>query len=340
MVDILFKPFDITLWFCLGFTVFLANLGRGGGFNFQYRGGGGGGGPSGPQAWDMIHEAIQWVQDHAILVISLALLGFILINAITAVMLWLRSRGIFMEIDNLAFGRGLVVKPWREFRQHGNSLFIFNFVAGFIVSLFTYAVMALAGYIMWPDIMNRVVGENMIWGFIVLVAILPLTWVNYVIMEMLLIDFIAPTMYLFDLRVGDAWKLWYQQVFRGHFWVLCLFYLMKILLGFAVIFVVLFAFCMTLCIAYCIAIIPYIGTVMMLPIFVFQRCYTLYFLEQFGEPWRLFVYDRESQLCVSCGYDLRGNPNATHCPECGMPLVKPEQNTGPTTEGYSPVEPD
>jgi hypothetical protein len=66
-------------------------------------------------------------------------------------------------------------------------------------------------------------------------------------------------------------------------------------------------------------LLPYIGTVILLPAYVFMRCYTLYYIEQFGEPWRLFVYEEGAVLCLSCGYDLRGNPDALTCPECGAP---------------------
>src|SRR5687767_10268602 len=51
-VDILFKPFNITKWFVLGFAAWLAQLGEGGGggnnFNFPMPGGRGGGFPVPP----------------------------------------------------------------------------------------------------------------------------------------------------------------------------------------------------------------------------------------------------------------------------------------------------
>jgi hypothetical protein len=38
----------------------------------------------------------------------------------------------------------------------------------------------------------------------------------------------------------------------------------------------------------CIAMIPYVGTVILLPLSVFLRAYTLCFIEQFGPEWRFF----------------------------------------------------
>jgi hypothetical protein len=46
-----------------------------------------------------------------------------------------------------------------------------------------------------------------------------------------------------------------------------------------------------MCATCCITALPYIGTVILLPAFVFMRCYTLSFLERFGPDWRLFAFE-------------------------------------------------
>lgn len=351
MADSLFRPFNFGKWFGLGFCFFLANFGQGGGVhvNFPMGGGGGGGTPVPPTStpgvppgtpgtpawpatssgsghphqptapahefWQFVDSAIQWCNDNLFLAIGLAAAGIIVITLLWAVFTWLRCRGIFMVIDNLAFNRGLVVDPWRDTSHLGNNLFWFEFVVGMFVSFFTLLTFIVAGIVAWPDIVNHAVDVNMIWAIIILVVVLPLTGINYGIMQMLLHDFIAPAMYLHDLRTVPAWKRWYRDIFKGHFWKLTLFYLMKIIIGIASGIVAVFATCLTCCIA----ALPYIGTVILLPIFVFSRCYTLYFIEQFGEPWHIFVYEEGAMPCSHCGYDLRGNPGATHCPECGNP---------------------
>ena len=41
------------------------------------------------------------------------------------------------------------------------------------------------------------------------------------------------------------------------------------------------------CFTCCVALLPYLSSVAFLPIFVFFRCYSLGFLAQFGEEWRI-----------------------------------------------------
>jgi len=48
-----------------------------------------------------------------------------------------------------------------------------------------------------------------------------------------------------------------------------------------------------LCLTCCLAAISYVGTVILLPLLVFVRCYSLYFIEQFGPHWLIFLPDKE-----------------------------------------------
>jgi hypothetical protein len=61
------------------------------------------------------------------------------------------------------------------------------------------------------------------------------------------------------------------------------YYFMAFLLGIAAAILMFIACCLTCCIA----MLPYVSSVVFLPIFVFFRCYSLGFLEQFGEEWRI-----------------------------------------------------
>ena len=67
------------------------------------------------------------------------------------------------------------------------------------------------------------------------------------------------------------------------------FYIVKILLGLAIGLTVACLVLMTCCIAVIPLIIPYLGTVLLLPIYVFWRCYSLYFLRQAGSELDVFA---------------------------------------------------
>ena len=148
-----------------------------------------------------------WVLDNIYLIIGWTAVGFVVLSVIWALVIWLRSRGVFMMMDGLAFNRGLVVEPWKKYREAGNSLFKFSLVLALILTLIVLATFAIAGYIAWPDFKNQAFGTPSIWAIIVLVVVLPLAVVNVGIIEMLLLDFIAPTMYLRGVRVRAGWGI-------------------------------------------------------------------------------------------------------------------------------------
>jgi hypothetical protein len=60
-------------------------------------------------------------------------------------------------------------------------------------------------------------------------------------------------------------------------------FLLKILIGICVAALAMAAFCLTCCIA----AIPYVGSVILLPLSVFLQAYPLYFLQQFGPDWQV-----------------------------------------------------
>lgn len=49
------------------------------------------------------------------------------------------------------------------------------------------------------------------------------------------------------------------------------------------------AACVTCCCACCLFAIPYIGTVVLLPIHVFTRSYSLYYLAQYGAEFEVIA---------------------------------------------------
>ncbi|HEX41388.1 MAG TPA: hypothetical protein ENN81_04925 [Phycisphaerales bacterium] len=100
-------------------------------------------------------------------------------------------------------------------------------------------------------------------------------------------DFVVPIMYLETSSCLCAWGRFMEQL-KAHFGMIVLYLLFQIVLAMAIgvlLFVVVMATC---CVACCILMIPYVGTVLLLPVLVFKRSYSLYFLQQFGPEFDVF----------------------------------------------------
>jgi hypothetical protein len=285
--QILFRPFDIGKWFVLGFCAFLAQLGEGGGgVNFPNTSGGqGGGGQGGDEAFK---EMAQWLQDNLAFVLGIALVGLVVIIAISAVLQWLGARGKFMFIDGIVHNRGAVVAPWNEYRREGNSLFFIRFVIG-IITFLLFVVLVAGGILLaLPDIRDGKFGIGAVLALAVGIPLLLLIGLASSVIQLIISDFVAPIMYLRRLTALEAWNVCRQDVLAGRIGTFVLYFLFKIVLGFAIGIMAIIGFCLSCCLA----AIPYLGTVILLPLFVFSQAYPLYFLEQFGPEWRFFSTPR------------------------------------------------
>ena len=99
-------------------------------------------------------------------------------------------------------------------------------------------------------------------------------------------DFIVPLMYRLDLTATEAWQR-FIPLLKLHFRPLVLYGLFRLVLGMAAGMAVLLLMIVTCCIAACLAAIPYVGAVLLLPVTVFFRAYSLEYLAQFGPAYRM-----------------------------------------------------
>lgn len=289
MVRTLFQPFDLPKWLTLGFCAWLANLADGGAspsFNFNI------GGPHGLDHQRGFPDFQAWFAENWPLVALAGTLLFVLIVAFTLLLLWLSSRGKFMFLDGVIHNRGAVVEPWRRWRQSANSLFGFRIAYVLLVLFALLVVGGMALGLAWTDIARGTFGpaafSAIVLGALSVIAIL----LAAAIISSLLDDFIVPIMYLRGTRLGGAWGVFWRELAQGHLGPLLLFYVMKMVLSIAVAAVGLAAMCLTCCLV----ALPYVGTVILLPLLVFVRCYSLSFIEQSGPEWRLFAYDLEPRI--------------------------------------------
>ncbi|NOZ60201.1 MAG: hypothetical protein GXO74_00820 [Calditrichaeota bacterium] len=283
MVKALFKPFDIGNWFVLGFSAFLADLLEGPG-------------ASGTGRWKGGHlqdfEGIsaipdlvkEWSQKHPGIV-TLIIAGIILAIAILVLLTWLSSRGKFMFLDNVIRNRALVTQPWYEFRNEGNSLFVWRLIFG-IVSALTI--------ILWIAVLIFIVigahSENIFpnIGFIFLMALSVLLIIFAILyIAMFLTDFIVPIMYKNRISATDAWRE-FLPVFSQHWFYFILYGILKFFLYIIVVVAIVLVGFFTCCLGFLLLIIPYVSSVVTLPISFTFRSFSVAFLEQFSPEFKLF----------------------------------------------------
>lgn len=281
---ILFRPFSWRKWFVLGFSAFLAQLGEGGSFHAN-------GNPFDHQARQGAPDfgpAIHWMGAHLPLVITLGVVIFILILALVVLLLWLGSRGQFMFLDGVARDRAEIVEPWTRFQEPARQLFRFRLML-FLVALALLAVCGGLGVLIaLPDIHARAFGASALTAVVAMGGLLFLGFLALAVVGWLLVDFVVPIMYHRRLDIAEAWRLLRRDLLPGNRWRFVGFYLMTFLLWIPATLLILAGCCLTCCVA----ILPYLSSVAFLPIFVFFRCYSLGFLEQFGEDWRV-IQDAE-----------------------------------------------
>ncbi len=295
MKKALFQPFDLGKWFTVGFTAFLAALLDGGN-----PGGSGGGNYSEKFKhqrldWDEFANypniAWEWLMTHT-LWFTLIVVGVFLLIVISIVLTWLSSRGKFMFLDNVIHDKAEVVKPWHEYSKQGNSLFVWRFVYGFICFILIMFSLILSAVVIY----NLFTGDAAIPAKVFAIMGLGIQFLVLIILmsfiSLFLNDFVVPIMYKYKITTSKAWFKFLPLLSRnlGHFILYGLFiFVLTILVVICVIFFGLF----TCCIGFLLLIIPYIGSVVLLPVSYTYRAFSVEFLEQFGDDFIIFPKQEE-----------------------------------------------
>jgi len=271
---ILFQPFDLMKWLVIGFAAFLSGHFGGMGINF----------PS-PFRNLQPHRADHVIPPHfgqwppwlQVTIASFALLVFALI----IVLMWLKARGNFIFTDCIVRNRAAIVEPWREYRKEGNSYFLF-FLAIMLGVLVLVAIM-LATFIAlgW---LGRHARETSPITFIGSLVFLFVFWLSISIFIAVVSYFMVPVMYRRCCRALEAFRDVTLLIAHNlsSFVLFCLF-------GIVLVLAVLMIGTIVTCATCCLAALPYIGTVILLPLFVCLRAFGLLFLRQFGSDYDVWV---------------------------------------------------
>jgi hypothetical protein len=280
---ILFRPFDVEKWLVIGFCAWLANLLQGGfhGGNFN--------------DFHKHHHApemakiLESFQAHIIAISIFTTIGAVFIIGIVILLLWLSSRGQFMFIDCLAKNKAQIIQPWQTYKRQANSFFGFRLllmVIGFAV--ITALFVPIIFFAIAAKVSSSIAITAIAMIFImVLFIILASSILGFV--QALAFNFVVPIMYLQKINTMAAWQRFWPML-KSHFWKIMLYLLFKLLITLCIGAIVFFIFvlgCCCCCISV-ILLIPYIGTVILLPFPSFSKLYNLCFVRQFGSEYDVF----------------------------------------------------
>jgi len=219
----------------------------------------------------------------------------VLIILIGFLVAWLNSRGKFMFLHCVATNKAQVKVPWHKFRQQGNSLFLFRIVLGIIS--FVVVVVPIIGIVVLVVMMvsGTAPGIVSIPGIIILgLTIFALTILLFLVKKFTF-DFVVPIMFL---RMASCTAGWgeFMTILSANKLRFTLYLLFQIVIKIVIGAMVGIGFCIGLCFccASCLLLIPYIGTVILLPVLVFTRAYSLYYLQQYGPQFDVFRNEIEA----------------------------------------------
>jgi hypothetical protein len=281
---LLLEPFRLEVWLVLGFAAALAGLvERNARQGIQVSAGNWSDDvqifrpPFGP--WRFLDGEPWWILLWGPLMAVALLVGIAL--------LWVSCRGKFVFLDDVLLERARIVEPWGRLGRLGDSLFLWwlAFHASFLVLLAAIALPAVFTAQALTE--SGAAGTAMAMG---LIAVAVLTGaglvLGYVAVAVLLDDFVVPLMYRDGSGVLAAWRR-LAGLLRQQPASFLIYVVLVLLARVALVSIVALLALPTCCLLPLLLSLPYVGSVLLLPISATYRLYSVEFLGQFGEAWRL-----------------------------------------------------
>ncbi len=286
MKDALFDPFDVGKWCVLGFAAFLATLPEA--LNRSDKN---------PFKWAGTEDAAHhfgmffqnfgnWISENPFGIVLISF-GAIILFAIGIVFTWLSSRGKFIFLDNVVHNRALIKKPWDKYSSLSNSLFIWRLCFGFIAFAVFGLLFIVAAFNIYSANSSGDAGFGTAFSlFVSGLAGFGLAVITGYI-SLFLNHFIVPIMYKNNISAIKAWRR-FIPLLSSHLPGFVIYGLMIFVLHIVTFFAVLLIALLTCCIGFLLLGIPYISSVVLLPVTYTFRALSLEFLEQFGPEYEFF----------------------------------------------------
>jgi hypothetical protein len=327
---ILFRPFDFGKWCAIGLSAFLAGFLQGGnGFNSFYNNSDNNRNfqhhtfwqavPPGGLTHDVAH-AVANVTDSPwrylagfnpqqldlnlsglnfpplatglfVFLSSLSVVFVVMIAvfvlALILLIYWLGARGQFLFIDNVVRNRGAISWPWTYYARQANSLFLF-YLLFLLIMIVTIVPIVIVGALMAIPLFRH--SSWPVGGEIAIFVILGLFYLAIIIVFSVILfvfrEWGVPLMFRNGLMARDAFMT-SMRLIMAYPGSIALFVLLRIAIFIGLVILSIIACCLTCCVA----LLPYIGTVILLPALVFVRCFSLDCLAQFGPEYDVWTVD-------------------------------------------------
>lgn len=273
---LLFNRSRLKIWLVLGFAAFLSEFNTRGGFQVSGKGHPGRfpwphwPGPSG------IFSGMLWTGIGALILAALVVL-FVLI-------VWINSRGRFVFLDDVIRERAAIVEPWKLHAPLANSLFAWMLVFGAVCAI-VVILMVLPFLTVLLSLWSQ--GQfhwELLGALWVLVAMLLPVALAAALVLLLLGDFVVPIMYRQRIGVLAAWSRLFALL-RAHPGAFAGYVLFVFGLSILVAAVLVVAGVSTCGVGFVLFSLPYVGSVVLLPIHVTFRALGPEFLAQFGPDY-------------------------------------------------------
>jgi len=333
----LFREFTLKKWAFLGFAAWLADLdvsrvmpnvthAFSDRFGFEP-------GSSPPDVQELVSSLMQWVRENMTFLVTLVVVLFFARIVLSLIVLWVGARGQFVFLAGVARDNTEIKRPWHEFSTLGNSLFLWRFCYGIVIWLVVIGTAMLGGALAAVSVARPELLPFWLAGLIMAALILVLA---AVLISVSLDDFVVPLMYRYQMKAMAAWS-YFGRLVAQHAAGFVIYLLFRLVFTTGAVLLICALMLVTCCTPAAVFSIPYLGTclggflatLVLLPVPVFFRCYSVYFLEKFHADYKILLDHRTSasdggaaavaQDAFALGSDPSPGPNGSGPSQPGAP---------------------
>ena len=222
----------------------------------------------------LLKSGFAWIAAHMILFVG-ALMGLMLFSLLV---MWVRSRTVFVYIDDVASGRFDLLRPWKQHGAHADSFFILSLVVQGAAFILMVLILGLGGFfVLWARANGWANGAIAL-GVVPIAFIFVLSLLAAGVLNLALRDFVAPLQMVRNVGAKEAGSL-FLSMLSANPGLLVGYALLKFVAGIGVSMVVLIA-CVVTC---CLGALPLIHQTLFQPIYYAERAWSLKLLARMGE---------------------------------------------------------